>query len=102
MSLNPLPSPTDSSDLIITVPPITQDARTEAASQASQRGEGALFALREARGAHKKKLRQWELGRKVSPDALRRGEKEMEQINERAGTQAKKMVEETKKRLLGQ
>ena len=51
-NLNPQPSPTEPLTLMIPLPPITQESRQEAAKVAAQKGEAALFALREARGAH--------------------------------------------------
>ena len=67
-----------------------------------EKGEAALFALREARGAHRKHLRALALGKMVGPDELRRAEKEMEKVNEGAVAEAKKMIEEGKKKVMGQ
>ena len=68
----------------------------------TQKGEQAQFALREARGAHRKKLRALELGKLVGPDELRRAEKEVDKVNEGAVAEAKRMVEEGKRKLMGQ
>ena len=87
---------------MIPLPPITQEARQEAAKVAGVRGEGALFALREARGAHRKGLQKLLVGKVIQPDEFHKAEKEMDKINERAVAQAKKMVEEGKKRVMGQ
>ena len=101
-NLNPQPSPTEPLTLTIPLPPITQESRQGAAKVAGQKGEAALFALREARGAHKKRLNKLSVGRLVGPDELRRAEKEMEKANEGAVAQAKKMIEEGKRRVMGQ
>ena len=100
-NLNPQPLPTDPLTLNISIPPVTTEARTSAAEVASQKAEGALYAIREARGAHKKRLRAWELSRQITTDTLRGTEKEMEKINENAVNAVKKMVEQSKIRLLG-
>ena len=42
-----------------------------------------------------------ELAKKVLPDELKKAEREMEKVNERAGGEVKKVVEEAKKRLEG-
>ena len=96
-----MPSPSDPADLIISVPPITSEARSTAAKLAQVRGEDALNQLRDARAVHKKKLRAWELKKVVSADSLRRAEKQLERINEAAGKTVKESVEGAKKRLMG-
>ncbi|KAL8812420.1 MAG: hypothetical protein Q9223_007296, partial [Gallowayella weberi] len=63
------------------------------------RGESALFALREARGAQKKILRQLQLAKKVGPDRLNRAERELEKVNEGGVGKVKKVVEEKRKAL---
>ena len=100
-NLNTQISPTDPLTLTLSIPPITQDARVTAAAVAAQRGDLALSALREARGAQKKKIRAWELSRKFGQDVIRRAEKEMEKVNEIAVSTARKMVDDSKKRVLG-
>lgn len=60
-----------------------------------------MFALREARGAQRKRLRAMELGKQVGPDDLRRAEKEMEKLNEKAVQEGKKLVESSMKGLNG-
>lgn len=81
---------------------MTQESRQEAAKIVGQKGEAALFALREARGAQRKRLRALELGRMVGPDELRRAEREVDKVNEGAVAEAKKVVEEGKRRVMGQ
>lgn len=62
-------------------------------------GPKVLHQLREARGAQLKRLRAMELTGKVGPDNMRRAKTRMEGVNEKAGAEAKKMVEDVKKRL---
>ena len=101
-SLNPQASPTEPLTLTIPLPPVTQESRQEAARAVGQKGEAALFAMREARGAQRKKLRALELGKMVGPDELRRAEKEVDKVNEGAVAEAKKTVEEGKRRVIAQ
>ena len=42
-----------------------------------------------------------ELAKKVGPDAMRRAEKQMEKVNEKANAEVKKVVDEARKRLEG-
>lgn len=100
-SLSYTTSPTDPLTLTIAIPPVTAESRLAAKKVADKKGEEALFALKEARGAQKKKHRSMELGRLVVPDELRRAEKEMEKVNERAVGEAKGLVEGCRKGLEG-
>lgn len=52
----------------------------------------ALFAVREARGAQRKRLRAMELGKQVGPDELRRAEGDLERRNERVVGEVKEVV----------
>ncbi|KAI4184588.1 MAG: hypothetical protein L6R41_004642 [Letrouitia leprolyta] len=94
LSINPLPpSPTTPFELHIPIPPTTTESRQTAIAQVSAKGKKALFALREARGAEKKRLNALKLGNKVGPDMLRRGETELERVNEKGVGEVKKVVE---------
>ncbi|KAL6715985.1 hypothetical protein ACLMJK_006947 [Lecanora helva] len=83
--LSPTPSPTDPLTLLIPLPPPTTESRHQASTAAHKKGEEALFALREARGMQRKRLRAMELGRRVGPDEMRRAERELERRNGEAG-----------------
>ncbi|KAL9126220.1 MAG: hypothetical protein Q9217_004700 [Psora testacea] len=101
--LSPQPAPPggDPLHIIIPIPPTTRESRQQASKSAHEKGEAALFSLREARGAQKKKLRAMELAKKVGPDDLKRAEREMEKVNERATGAVKKVVEDARRRLEG-
>ncbi|KAI4118331.1 MAG: hypothetical protein LQ345_001593 [Seirophora villosa] len=100
LALNAQPPPTHAPlELHIPIPPTTTESRHAALSAVSAKGEAALFALREARGAQKKRLRQLKLAAKVGPDSLRRAEKELEKVNERGVAEVKKVVEAGRKAL---
>ncbi|KAL9023964.1 MAG: hypothetical protein Q9196_006858, partial [Gyalolechia fulgens] len=65
LSINPLPPSADTPfELHIPIPPTTTESRQQALAQVSAKGEQALFALREARGAEKKRLNNLWLARK--------------------------------------
>ncbi|KAL8732643.1 MAG: hypothetical protein Q9166_002618 [cf. Caloplaca sp. 2 TL-2023] len=103
-SPNSTQSPTSSQqslELHIPIPPTTTESRLSALNLVSTRGEHALFALREERGAQKKRLRQLELARKIGPDMLRRAERKLEKVNEGGMGTVKKVVEE-RRRALGE
>ncbi|KAI4171402.1 MAG: hypothetical protein LQ343_004258 [Gyalolechia ehrenbergii] len=94
LSINPLPPSTDTPlELHIPIPPTTTESRQQALAQVSAKGDQALFALREARGAEKQRLRRLLLARKVGPDMLRRGGKLLEKVNERGMGEVKKVVQ---------
>ena len=100
-NLSPTNSPTDPLTILVPIPPTTQESREAAKALAAKKGDEALVALREARGAEKKRLRAMELGRQVGPDDFRRAEKDMEKINEKAMGEAKKLVEGARRGLEG-
>ena len=95
------PQGADPLHIIIPIPPTTRESRQQASKLAHEKGEATLFSLREARSAQKKKLRAMELARKVGPDDLKRAERDMEKVNEKATGEVKKVVEEARKRLEG-
>ncbi|KAL8778404.1 MAG: hypothetical protein Q9213_007430 [Squamulea squamosa] len=86
-------------EIHIPIPPTTGESRSNALKFVSQKGESALFALREARGVQKKRLRQLDLSGKIRPDLLRTAEKKLEKVNEGGVASVKQVVEEKKKRL---
>lgn len=68
---------------------------------ASLKGDQAMFALREARGAHRKKLRAMELAKKVGPDMLKIAERKMEEAKNRAVDEGKRLVDACRRGLDG-
>ena len=89
----PLPPSADNPlEIHLPVPPTTAESRRQASVIAHERGEAALHALREARGAQKKRLRALELSRKAGPDSLRRAEKELEKLNHKAKEELERIV----------
>lgn len=58
-----------------------------------------MFALREARGVQKKRIRQLELSNKIRSDSARTAVKELDKVNERGVGRVKTVVEEKRKAL---
>lgn len=92
-TFTPQPVPHEPLHLSVTIPPVTRETREVAMRAIKEKGEEAMFVLREARGAQKKRLRALGLGKKVGPDEGRRAEREMEKRNEEAGKVVGGLVE---------
>ncbi|KAG8527076.1 uncharacterized protein KY384_008505 [Bacidia gigantensis] len=101
MTPHPPPAGGEPLHIILPIPPVTHESRLQASKTAHERGEKALFALRDARTAQKKRLRALGLARKVTPDKNHRAEQKMEKVNEKANTEVKRVIEEARKRLEG-
>jgi len=84
-------------ELHLPIPPTTAESRAEAQKEAASRGEAALAALREARGAQKKKLRALGLAKVVGPDEMFKAEKELERVNEAGVGECRRVVEERRR-----
>lgn len=67
----------------------------------SGKGETALFALREARGVQKKRIRQLELSGKIGLEKAKKAVRELEGVNQ-GGVGRVKMIVEEKRRVLGE
>ncbi|KAL9636507.1 MAG: hypothetical protein Q9204_002234 [Flavoplaca sp. TL-2023a] len=108
LSLTPLPPSTLSStssqqalEIHIPIPPTTGESRTAAISTVSAKGEAALFAVREARGVQKKRIRALDLAGKIGPDKARTAVKDLDKVNEKGVEMVKTVVLE-KRRALGE
>ncbi|KAF2460410.1 ribosome recycling factor-domain-containing protein [Lineolata rhizophorae] len=91
------PSPHNPTTITVNVPPPTGEAREKALRQAHDFGEKALFAIREARGKHHKKIRAAEVAREVRPDDAKRATKEMDDLVKRQNAEVKRIVDSAKK-----
>ncbi|KAL9034150.1 MAG: hypothetical protein Q9180_005567, partial [Flavoplaca navasiana] len=108
LSLTPLPPSTLSStssqqalEIHIPIPPTTGESRTAAINAVSAKGEAALFAVREARGVQKKRIRALDLAGKIGPDKQRTAVRDLDKVNERGVEMVKTVVLE-KRRALGE
>ena len=87
--------------LLIPIPPPTTEARAETQTLASKKGEEALFALKEARGARWKVLRAMELAKQVGPDQLRKAQNDLDKKNEENVKEVKGVMEGFRRGLEG-
>lgn len=83
--------------LTIQVPPPTGETRQLALQSASKSGEEALHRIREARGGHQKKLRDYQKAKSVRPDDLQKAQKQMEEVVKKGNEDVKRITDECKK-----
>ena len=88
-------------EIHIPIPPTTGESRQAALHLVAGKGETALFALREARGVQKKRIRQLELSGKIGSEKARKAVRELEGVNQ-GGVGRVKMIVEEKRRALGE
>ncbi len=88
-------------EIHIPIPPTTGESRQAALNLVSGKGETALFALREARGVQKKRIRQLELSGKIGLEKAKKAVRELEGVNQ-GGVGRVKMIVEEKRRVLGE
>ena len=85
--------------LTVTVPPPTGESRQAAIEQASKAADKAYFEIREARGAHQKKLRAMQVARTVRPDDIQKAHKQMEDVVKRGNEEVKRILDGVKQAL---
>lgn len=95
--MTPMPDSQNPLLLTIPIPPPTKESRDAALGAAGKAGETAAMGVKNARAASQKRLRGLKLKKAVRPDDLRKAEKEMEKIVEKAGADVKKTVDTAKK-----
>jgi ribosome recycling factor len=85
--------------LTITVPPPTGESRLAAIEQASKAADKAYSEIREARGAHHKKLRAMQVARTVRPDDIQKAQNQMEGVVKRGNEEVKRILDGAKQAL---
>ena len=90
------PKPENLLTLTVTVPPPTGESRLAAIEQASKAADKAYLEIREARGAHQKKLRAMQVARTVRPDDIQKAQKQMEDIVKRGNEEVKRILDGAK------
>ena len=88
-------------EILVPLPPPTQESRQQALDAATKAGETAQQAVRQARGAQQKKLRAMQLARTARPDDLRRAGEKMEKVVRERGKEVERVVEGWKKGAAG-
>ncbi|TVY49813.1 Ribosome-recycling factor [Lachnellula occidentalis] len=100
INLQPQIDPQNSTtQLNIRIPPPTKESRDQALADASKTGETAKAGVQTARSVQQKRLRGMELKKAVRPDDLKKAQKEMEKIVEKATTDVKKTVDTARKNM---
>ncbi|TVY29981.1 Ribosome-recycling factor [Lachnellula hyalina] len=98
INLQPQIDPQNSStQLNIRIPPPTKESRDQALADASKTGETAKAGVQTARSVQHKRLRGMELKKAARPDDLKKAQKEMEKIVEKATADIKKTVDTARK-----
>lgn len=88
-------------ELQIPLPSPTAESRKQVLDRAAKVGETAQLAVRNARQAHQKRLRQMELSRRFRPDCMRMAGRDMEKEVEKGVAEVKRVLEGAKKMLEG-
>ncbi|CAG8972975.1 hypothetical protein HYALB_00008335 [Hymenoscyphus albidus] len=97
LNLQPQPDPKNELQLNIAIPPPTKESRDLALAAASKTGETAKTAVQSARSVQQKRLRAMELKKTARPDDLKKAQKQMESIVEKAVADVKKAVDAARK-----
>lgn len=101
-SLNPqAPSPDNPLTIPVPVPPPTGESRRQVVDDARKAADAATAAVQAARAEHQKKLRKFQLDRKVRPDDLQKAHKAMEELVKRNVAEVKRITDAAKKALEG-
>ena len=95
------PAPDAPTTLSIPLPPPTGESRQQALDQAQKWAEEALGRIRDARGAHQKKLRKFQVERKVRPDDLQVAHRKMEEVAKAGNEEVKRILDGAKRVLQG-
>ncbi|PGH33652.1 ribosome recycling factor [[Emmonsia] crescens] len=99
LSLNPQPDPHNSLQLNVPIPPPTKESREQSVKDAKAAMEKASNAVRNARGAINKKLKNMGVKKLVRPDDLRKHVEKMEKVAEKGQKEVKDVFEGAKKAL---
>ncbi|KLJ10903.1 ribosome recycling factor [Blastomyces silverae] len=99
LSLNPQPDPHNSLQLNVPIPPPTKESRDQSVKDAKAAMDKASTAVRNARGAINKKLKNMGVKKLVRPDDLHKQVEKMEKIAEKGQKEVKDVFEGAKKAL---
>ncbi|EQL31399.1 ribosome recycling factor [Blastomyces dermatitidis ATCC 26199] len=99
LSLNPQPDPHNSLQLNVPIPPPTKESRDQSVKDAKAAMDKASTAVRNARGAINKKLKNMGVKKLVRPDDLHKQVEKMEKIAEKGQKEVKDAFEAAKKAL---
>jgi len=95
------PHPNSPLSIPVPIPPPTGESRKAALDAAQKAGEMAATAVQDARAAHHKKLRKFQVEKSVRPDDLQKATKKMEEAVKRGISEVKRIVDGSRKVLEG-
>ncbi|KAF2812559.1 ribosome recycling factor, partial [Mytilinidion resinicola] len=87
------PHPDSPLSIPVPIPPPTGESRKAALEAAHKAGEVATTAVQDARAAHHKKLRKFQVDKSVRPDDLQKATKKMEEAVKRGVSEVKRIVD---------
>ncbi|KAF2471870.1 ribosome recycling factor [Lindgomyces ingoldianus] len=96
------PHPDSPLTIPVPIPPPTGESRMAALDMARKAAEQADRAIQDARAAHHKKLRKFQLEKLVLPDDLQKATKRMEEVVKKGHTEVKRIVDGAKRVLESQ
>ncbi|KAK2749810.1 hypothetical protein FQN55_003046 [Onygenales sp. PD_40] len=99
LSLTPQPDAHNSLQLNIPIPPPTKESRDQSVKDAKAAMDKASNAVRNARGALNKKLKNMGVKKVVRPDDLRKAIEQMEKVAEKGQKEVKDVFEGARKTL---
>ncbi|KAI9689667.1 MAG: hypothetical protein M1820_010096 [Bogoriella megaspora] len=100
LNLTPQPAPDNPNNILINLPPTTKESRDQAVQTAQKAADIAKEAIRNARQAQHKKLRQMQQNRTARPDDVKKAGDKMEKVVADATAKVNAEIERKKKVLL--
>ncbi|KAK2811939.1 hypothetical protein FQN50_001646 [Emmonsiellopsis sp. PD_5] len=99
LSLTPQPDPHNTLQLNIPIPPPTKESRDQSVKDAKAAMDKASNAVRNARGALNKKLKNMGVKKVIRPDDLRKAIEQMEKVAEKGQKEVKDVFEGARRTL---
>ncbi|KAF2089491.1 ribosome recycling factor [Saccharata proteae CBS 121410] len=97
-SLTPqIPKPDAPTTITVPIPPPTGDSRRQAIDAAHQAAQKADKDIHNARAAHQKKLRSFQVGNEVRPDDIKKAQKMMEDVVKKGSAEVKRITDGAKR-----
>lgn len=81
----------------VPIPPPTGESRTAALEAAQKAAEAADRAIHDARAAHHKKMRKFQVEKSILPDDFQKAGKAMEEVVKKGHAEVKRIVDGAKK-----
>ncbi len=98
LNLNPI---SDSGNVRVPIPQMTEDRRKELANLCKQYLEQAKIAMRNIRNAERESIKAMQVAKEISEDDLKRQEKELQKIFDEQNIAIEKLADAKAKEILG-